>query len=401
LIGNKGFIMSEYQYYEFSALDRPLTLEAQKQLKSVSSRVQLTPSSAIFVYNYTGLPADPHDLLAEYFDAMLYLTNWGTRQLMLRLPAQAISQDVRKQYSYPYALEWSSVGQYIILDIQSNPEEGGGEWVEGEGILSGLVQIRDDILRGDLRALYLAWLNAAHQDLNPQDNTSDSELDDEDFENNNLDSKEAGNLVEPPVPPNLQMLSPSLQNFITFFDLDQDLVTAAAQFSPTTTQSPADDLSAHIESLPQTEKDHFLMRLLQGEAHLDIALTNRLRQFIQPSDKDIHNPKGRTISELSGIAQKINQLRLEQERHKREIEKAKHLKTIAQKEGQLWTEVLHLIGEKKTNAYDQAIAILKDLRNLAEYEKRLSEFQAKMSGIQAQYPRLTALLRRLDEARLI
>jgi len=392
--------MSEYQYYEFIALDHPLTLEAQKELKSLSSRVQLTPSSAAFVYHYTGFPADPRDILGKYFDAMLYLANWGSRQLMLRFPAQALSQEVRDQYSYPYSLEWSSVGNDVIVNIQLNPEDSEGEWIEGEGILAGLVQIRNDILRGDLRALYLAWLKCAHEDLNPQDVTGDSEWDEEDFEEDDLDPEDVRDHVEPPVPPNLQKLSPSLQSFIAFFDIDQDLVAVAAQLSPTTTQSQVDDLGVYISRLSQDEKESFLRRLLQGEAHLDIALANHLRKFDQSVDKEALVAEKRTIQQLVDSVQMITQSRLEQERHKREIEKAKHLKTIAQKEGQLWSEVFSLIEEKKTNAYDQAITILKDLRDLAEHEKRPSEFQAKMSDIQAQYPRLTALLRRLDEARL-
>jgi len=49
-------------------------------------------------------------------------------------------------------------------------EEEGGEWIEGEGWLSSLSRLRDDLLQGDYRALYrsaersrrsLAWLRAA------------------------------------------------------------------------------------------------------------------------------------------------------------------------------------------------------------------------------------------------
>ena len=37
-------------------------------------------------------------------------------------------------------------------------EEEGGGWIEGEGSLSGLIPLRNDILQGDYRSVYLAWL---------------------------------------------------------------------------------------------------------------------------------------------------------------------------------------------------------------------------------------------------
>ena len=78
--------MSEYQYYEFRAIDRPLTEEEQRAVGKLSSRVDLSPSHAIFVYNYSDLPARAEDLLARYFDAMFYIANWGSCQLMFRFP---------------------------------------------------------------------------------------------------------------------------------------------------------------------------------------------------------------------------------------------------------------------------------------------------------------------------
>jgi hypothetical protein len=46
--------MSEYQYYEFQAVDRPLTPEQISDLRAYSSRAQITASSFIVVYNSRG-----------------------------------------------------------------------------------------------------------------------------------------------------------------------------------------------------------------------------------------------------------------------------------------------------------------------------------------------------------
>lgn len=42
--------MSEYQYYEFAAIDRPLTRAEMAELRAVSTRAVITPSG--FVNHY-------------------------------------------------------------------------------------------------------------------------------------------------------------------------------------------------------------------------------------------------------------------------------------------------------------------------------------------------------------
>jgi hypothetical protein len=42
--------MSEYQYYEFLALDRPLTEEQRAELRSISSRAEITATRFVNEY---------------------------------------------------------------------------------------------------------------------------------------------------------------------------------------------------------------------------------------------------------------------------------------------------------------------------------------------------------------
>ncbi|MBD2312274.1 hypothetical protein H6G20_11425 [Desertifilum sp. FACHB-1129] len=58
--------MSEYQYYEFQAIDRPLTANEQAEIRKLSSRVQPTPTQAVFVYNYGDFRGNPEEILATY-----------------------------------------------------------------------------------------------------------------------------------------------------------------------------------------------------------------------------------------------------------------------------------------------------------------------------------------------
>ena len=78
--------MSEYQYYEFRAIDSALTANQRKYLSSLSSRARVTSHLASYVFNYSDFHGDTEKLMAEYFDAMVYIANWGSRCLMFRLP---------------------------------------------------------------------------------------------------------------------------------------------------------------------------------------------------------------------------------------------------------------------------------------------------------------------------
>lgn len=44
--------MSEYQYYEFRAIDRPLTEIQKAKISALSSRSHVTSHTASFIYNY-------------------------------------------------------------------------------------------------------------------------------------------------------------------------------------------------------------------------------------------------------------------------------------------------------------------------------------------------------------
>lgn len=109
-------------------------------------------------------------------------------------------------------------------------DEGGGVWIEGEGELSALLPVRQQILEGDYRALYLAWLKA-HE--------FDDEAEDE--------------RVEPPaVPPGLRKLPDALKAFIEFFEIGDELVADAAKSS--SDSAPEVNLEEWLPRLPENER---------------------------------------------------------------------------------------------------------------------------------------------------
>jgi hypothetical protein len=115
--------MSEYQYYEFQALDRPLTQAEMAELRNLFSRVILTSTSAIFTYNYGDFRGSPETVLEKYFDALLYLINWGTRQLMFRFLRQLVKVEDLRAYCVSDTISVKSTTDYVTLNIMLDQEE--------------------------------------------------------------------------------------------------------------------------------------------------------------------------------------------------------------------------------------------------------------------------------------
>ena len=51
--------MSEYQYYEFQAIDRPLTKKERLELRAVSTRAEITPARFVNFYTWGDFKGDP------------------------------------------------------------------------------------------------------------------------------------------------------------------------------------------------------------------------------------------------------------------------------------------------------------------------------------------------------
>jgi hypothetical protein len=372
--------MSTYQYYEFQALDRPLTEKEQDYIHTLSSRVQLNRTQAIFLYNYGDFRGQPEQLLDKCFDIMLYTANWGSRQLMFRLPKSLINPADLEPYQVPDGIDISTTEQSVLVDINIQDEDLNG-WTEGEGLLPKMLSLRDDLLQGDYRVLYLAWLQAAELCYDFEPETS----------------------IEPPIPANLHNLSKPLQAFVEFIELNPDLIDAAAQLSPLaeTKSDSIKELQKRIPQLSEQERNDFLARLLQGELNLNLKLSQHLRSLSKnPSPQTLSDSPGRSLSELLTLSTQAENLRKQKEKQAAKQEKIKKIQELAPRESYLWEQVFHEIGCKQVKAYDRAIVHLLNLQDIAEYHGKLPEFQARVRTIQEDYKNLRGVMSRLQEFKL-
>ena len=366
--------MSEYQYYEFQAIDRPLTPAEQQAVSKLSSRVEPHPRRAIFVYHYSDLRANAKELLARYYDAMFYIANWGTTRLMFRFPRDLINPEQIEPYCVEDYISCEVIGDYVVLDMEWNDEDGHYGWVDGEGYLDGLIGLRDDILRQDYRVLYLAWLSLFQA----------WEIDEED--------------VEPPVPPGLQKLTPALRNFMEAFHLDEALVKVAAAASQLPQTISAAQLRQRIAALPRAECDDWLLRLAQGkEAQLSLAFH---RHLVADQSAPAVAPGRRTVAELQALAEAEAKQIKRRQAAEAEAQRIRELEAFALQAEASWTFVGQLIKQSNSRAYDEATQLLVKIHQLAIHQGRETLFAARLSKIRADYARRGALLQRFDKVGL-
>ena len=121
--------MSEYQYYEFQAVDRCLTDKEMGELRSFSTRADITPNSFTNQYSWGSFKGDENRWMDKYFDGFLYYANWGTHTLKLRLPSTVLDLKTVQTYCNGDNFSARLCNDKIILDFLSE-NEGGDDWEE-------------------------------------------------------------------------------------------------------------------------------------------------------------------------------------------------------------------------------------------------------------------------------
>lgn len=369
--------VSEYQYYEFTAVDRPLDDRQLGQLRALSTRAVITPTSLVNTYHWGSFRGDPRVMVEQYFDAFLYLANWGTHELMLRLPARLLDLDTAQRYCMVDTVASWAHGESVLLHAAYQDES--GEFFDdkgGEGLLAAILPVRAEIMSGDLRALYLLWLVSVQAEQ-----LDDSEL-------------------EPPVPAGLRQLTGSQAALADFLRLGPDLIAAAAQSSDPASP-PGTDLDAWVAKLPARERDALLTALLRGDdPHLRAATLRR-------SGGSTPTAGRRIVGELRATAEIGRDARLAAERIRREAAAADQERAVAaarerrltalRAEGEgSWRRIAALVATKKPGEYDRAVDLLLDLRDVCAKE----DFSRRIGGLRDEHRRKPSLMDRLDQAGL-
>jgi hypothetical protein len=387
--------VSEYQYYEFLAVDRPLSKAEVAQVRALSTRADITATRFVNEYHWGNFRGDATKLVEELYDAHLYFANWGSRRLLLRLPAAVLPAKTASVYALDESLSVRTRKGHTLLDFCPESDDGGeADWeAMASWTLSVFIGLRAELAAGDLRPLYLAWLAGLGV----------WELADDDEE-------EYAREVEPPVPAGLGTLTGAQQALAEFLRVDPDLLSVAAQASAAETEPRVDRkrLASFIAELPAAEKDTLLFNAAMGsEPRPGAQLLARYREAAT-GYQDTAPEVRRNAAHLLDAAHARRTGRLERERAAREADERRRVEAaeasrddrldhLARNAEQTWGTVEDLIARKNSSAYDRASVLLDDLRAAHARTGDTTAFEERAGRLREAHRGKPALMRRFDE----
>jgi hypothetical protein len=378
--------MSEYQYYEFLAIDRPLTADEMAELRALSTRAAITPVSFTNEYNWGDFKGDPDKLMQRYFDAHVYVANWMTAIFMVRLPIEALPNETAKATAVPYLLDIKATRTHWIitwfLEESENYDRFGME--DGRGWMARLAPVRDELLRGDLRSLYIGWLAAITEEM-----VEDDEM-------------------EPIAAMGLQGLTAAQKALVEFLEVDPDLLAGAGMGSPT---APKAEISPQetdkwIDALPRDEVNSILKQLLEGKGQqAERSIKNRFASWRRSLPAGDTGASRRTVGELRQNAEKAREIRLEKQKRDREQREIKrreqreaYLKKLASDFPKAWESVREPVERGSGQGYDEACRILVDIAEAYALFSTEKRFQEELKKFMVAHLRRKTLIQRLMKA---
>lgn len=374
--------MSEYQYYEFTAIDGPISDDGLRYARSCSSRANVSRVRWQNTYTFGDFHGNV-DTLLKHYDAHFYIANWGTVRLGLAFPKGVIALEAIQPYlrggeRHEETLTCKEMGNRRIVWWERN-QEGGWGWTDGEGLIDQLIGVREELMRGDYRALFLGWLADfdAHEWRNPED----------------------GAVIMPPIPAGLDRLGPALEALIRHFPVDRDALAAAAGLSQASIPERM-AVAAVLERLSVSEMRALLARVAEGGGP---GVMTELNRWTYPPVKSLDNQRMR-CTDFAAKTLDVRKVRQQKEaeraaaKQKREAEQRKqHLDSIMQRAETIWTGLGPLMDQKLASAYDQAAAQLQELRDAYAQAGDGGGFQQRLRGFRTRYSNRPAMLRRIEK----
>ncbi|MBX0326607.1 hypothetical protein K2Z83_02735 [Oscillochloris sp. ZM17-4] len=153
--------------------------------------------------------------------------------------------------------------------------------------------------------------------------------------------------------------------------------------------------------LPEAERNAFLARVARGESHVGIALLRRLREVGGTKPASPTSLARRTFAAIQAAAERQEQLRVRREREATERARLAKLEALAQREAQAWANVTSLLAKRTASGYDEGVALLAELRDLAAHRGQRAAYNTRLAEVTAPYAGSPAPQRRLKEQRLV
>lgn len=376
--------MSEYQYYEFAAIDRPLTRSEMNQLRGKSSRADITPRGLVNHYRWGGLKADPIDWMQRYFDAFVYLADRGSCDLSLRLPKAALdAEELQPFLTSRFSATCSDTHWILWWTLSESEDYDRYAEDDGSGWIQQLIPLRDELLRSDIRPLYLGWLAAV-------DECGEDE-------------------IEPEVPAGLAELSPAQKAFVAFMEIDPDMLEAASSGSAApdtiTRNDEAQQITNWLETWPVSRMQEVFRRVAQGQGRqAELEVQRSYATWLKAQRPEPSNGPRRTVAtlrELARSAATARQVR-EAEAHAQLVDEVRRqregeLRRIMETPEKYWAAAHTHASRGTASGYDKTVQILKVLAQGHELICNMEAYERGLQDFRAAHGKRPALLRRLNE----
>ncbi|MEO8954580.1 MAG: hypothetical protein ABI465_08405 [Ktedonobacteraceae bacterium] len=374
--------MSEYQRYEFMTIDRPLTRAQLDAVDALSSHIEASSTHALIEYHWGDFKHNPIDVLHKFFDGFLYWANWGTPRLALRFPHGILPANLIDGYDLDDFVTFTRHPDYDILDIHFSEMEAPDEWIDYE--LGSLIAIREELMEGDLRSLYIVWL--AGQSIIEGYDDEDEDEEEEDYE-----------ISVPPVPPAFGKLTAAQEALAELVRVPQELLAATARHSKAAASSTKDDLAAWIKLLPPDRRDDYLLRLAHNEPGLSRLLVRELRDL--GHDKTSATPptgEHVTYATLRTESKTIKAQLAREQREQEQLARQRHLQDIHDHQDTYWQQVDKSVVRGTGAGYDEALQLLIELRDAAAQFNESQQFQDRFRPWVRSHLRRPAFIKRLQ-----
>ena len=375
--------MSEHQYVHFIALDKPLDEKQLEYMETQSSRAEITKWDFTNEYHYGDFRGNAKEMLRRGYDVHLHFANFGIRKLMFRLPG-GLPWDKKTLAAYlpEDGATWHSdkSGRGGILEIQPEADSGtfSDDMSEPHDSLEEIAPVRDLLIAGDLRVLYVIWLamTAVHGD---------------------------DEATEPPLPAGLGDLPDCVTALADFYDLGCDLLQAAAEGSPPIPKShDADSRTAGwLAKRSKDELRELVHRFLTEDAAGVRAETLALIRDEGGTETWPTVERSRTFQELRVLGDELEDRRHQREADAKEKARRARLKKMAADPQVVIDEVEKLVSQRSTTNYIKAAKTLVELGEALGPTEGPPRVQAVAESLRKKYPTLKTLISELRKHGLL
>uniref|UniRef100_UPI004047380E hypothetical protein n=1 Tax=Rheinheimera sp. TaxID=1869214 RepID=UPI004047380E len=368
--------MSEYQYYRFECLDGFLDSRQRHALRQISSRAEITATSFQVYYHYSGLRAEPCDVVLDYFDIGFYYADWGSINAYIKLPAGTLPTELLQVTAYCFNVYETDQWQMLVLSIEEYDDYFDDE--QAADFFQHLATLRSELLQGDWRLLYLVWL----KEFDCNDELAAVPLIHFDFSN----------------------LSHSQLAFAALFEIPLPLVKALALTLASNPGHQPKQSQLHIDvwlsQLTEQEKDNLLKVLFeQGQLTRQQALDKTSKTQIKQEtyqhwlSAELIAPY---IEQAAALFKQEQAAALAQKQAKEKADKEAQLTQIYQQREHFWQQSQAQANRACASGYDQAARFLHQLVEAYQLKGQTEEFARRFKQFTASNASRTALLKRLQ-----